>query len=137
MSCWQIHKFGLNPTYCNSYNSGMIKLKKSLSRWGTPEFRETFSHEVSQLSLEQLPLQQAMHIGNMASTHNLVIMLNQQHEDHEFIYVHTGVFFSSLISGCSCADDPTPVDYNTEYCELQFRIDKKCATTHISIIDQD
>lgn len=115
----------------------MLKLVNSLSRWGSPEFRQTFIQEISQLSLEQIPLQQAMRVGNMASKHNLEIMLNQQREDHEFIYVHTGIFFSSLISGCSCADDPTPVDYNTEYCELLFRIDKKCATTHISITDHD
>lgn len=137
MSCWQIHKIMLNPACGNTYNPGMLKLEKSLSSWGTPEFRETFISEVSRLSLEQLPLQQAMRTGNMASLHNLAIMLNQQHQDHDFIYVYTGVFFSSLISGCSCADDPTPVDYNTEYCELQFRINKKCATTHISIIDRD
>lgn len=115
----------------------MLKLTKSLSSWGTAEFRQSFINEVCGLSLEQIPLQQAMRVGNFASKHNLNIMINQQLEDSGFIYVHTGVFFSSLISGCSCADDPTPVDYNTEYCELLFKIDKKCGVTHILINDQD
>lgn len=115
----------------------MIQLTRSLSCWGTPEFRQSFITEVSGLSLEQIPLQQAMRVGNMASKHNLDIMINKQNEDSEFIYIHTGIFFSSLISGCSCADDPTPVDYNTEYGEMLFRIDKKCGDTLIIVSDPD
>lgn len=111
----------------------MIQLAHSLSSWGSKHFNRSFIDEVTQLPLQQLPLQQAMSVGNFASKHNLEILINQQHEDNEFIYIKCGIFFSSLISGCNCADDPTPIDYNTEYCEMLFKINKKCGDTHISI----
>lgn len=115
----------------------MLKLTQSLSSWNTEQFKQAFVSEVANLSLEQLPLQQAMRIGNSASKHNLNIMINRLYEDEDSLYIRSGIFFSSIISGCSCADDPTPVDYNTEYAELLFRIDRKCAEAHISIIDDD
>jgi hypothetical protein len=45
-----------------------------------------------------------------------------------------GVFFSGIITGCSCADDPTPVETQNEYCELLFAIDKATAETTITLL---
>jgi hypothetical protein len=114
----------------------MINLSKSLPVWGSEHFSQTFINEVSQLSLEKLPLQQAMSVGNVASKHNLQILIHHKREELEHLLVHCGIFYSSLISGCNCADDPTPIDYNTEYCELEFKIDKSSGETLINIRDE-
>ena len=75
-----------------------------------------------------------MSVGNMVTDDPPTIMINNSQENDSAIVIRTGVFFSSIIAGCSCADDPTPVDTNPEYCELEFVIDKTTADTRISII---
>ena len=55
-------------------------------------------------------------------------------EEPEVIRARTGVLFTSVIAGCSCADDPTPVDEQTEYCELLFEIDRQTAATTVSLV---
>ncbi len=113
----------------------MPRMSKSISRWGQPDFTATFIAEASALPAHQLPLQRAMSVGNMVTDDAPQIMVNASYERDDRIVVRTGVFFSSIIAGCSCADDPTPVDINSEYCELEFTIDRSSAETSITISD--
>jgi hypothetical protein len=48
-------------------------------------------------------------------------------ESDGHIRARTGVFFSGIDAGCSCADDPTPVEAQQEYCELEVDIDQATA----------
>lgn len=112
----------------------MITLKSSLAHWQTDLFEETFKHEVSRLSVDELPLQQAITVGSIASLDDFSVIINRIAEQHDFIIINTGIFYSSILAGCSCADDPTPLDKNTEYCEIQFRINKYNAETETRII---
>jgi hypothetical protein len=48
------------------------------------------------------------------------------------IRARVGVFFSGIVAGCRCADDPTPVEPQDEYCEFQFEIDR--ATDRAAIL---
>jgi hypothetical protein len=50
------------------------------------------------------------------------------------IRAKVGVFYRGVIAGCSCADDPTPVDTTTEYCELQLEIDRESAETRVTLL---
>jgi hypothetical protein len=52
-----------------------------------------------------------------------------------FIRARAGIFFQGILSGCSCADDPTPVEEQSEYCELVFNIDKQTAQATVTLID--
>jgi len=51
-----------------------------------------------------------------------------------FIRVKIGVFFSGVIAGCSCADDPTPVEAQNEYCELSLAIDIATAEATVTVL---
>lgn len=86
------------------------------------------------LTLDQLPLQQALTSGSVASKENLQISINRTRQLQHSLVVDTGIFYSSIIAGCNCADDPTPTDLINEYCELRFSIDLDSAETHISIL---
>ena len=112
----------------------MIQLNNTLSSWNTADFNNAFKQEVRQLSVEDLQLQQALKTGSFAIKENLQIMINSSIEKSNYIIINSGVFYFSIIAGCNCADDPTPVDLNTEYCELQFKINKSSAETLISIV---
>ncbi len=112
----------------------MIKLSHSLAAWNSGEFAATFKHEVAALGLEDLPLQQALTTGSVASKENLQISINQSSQQADRLIVDAGIFYSSIIAGCNCADDPTPTDLYHEYCELRFSIDSSTAETNIEIL---
>jgi len=112
----------------------MLQLTKSLQAWNSAEFKSTFIQQLSQLSLDELPLQQALLLGSYATKDKLQIMVNSMTEQQHSLLITTGIFYSSIIAGCNCSDDPTPVDLNSEYCEMLFTINKLTAETDIKII---
>jgi len=108
-----------------------FSLPNSRDAWGTPAFARTFCHEVAQLPPGTLPLQLALRMGSHVLDNTpKVMLLSSQHDEHLY-RVKAGVFFSSVMAGCNCADDPSPVDQHEEYCELQFEIDPTPGETRV------
>ena len=114
----------------------MIELHHALSAWGTPEFERCFKAEVEALPAAVLPLQQALAYTACVSDEPFSVMLLNTSEDEETIQVKAGVFYSGIIGGCSCADDPTPNDTQREYCVLRFAIDKRSAATTLTLLPE-
>ena len=112
----------------------MTQFKKSLSAWNSQQFDVIFKQEVLGLTLDELPIQQGLIHGSYAISDDMGVMVNQRQEDEASILIYTGIFYKSVIAGCNCADDPTPIDTLNEYCELSFRIDKKTAITEIKLL---
>jgi len=112
----------------------MIQLTNSINAWKTPDFNDTLKGEVEQLDAMLLPLQQGLSQGNYTSGDNFSVMVLNVSEDPEFIHAKTGIFYTGMITGCSCADDPTPVDEHAEYCEVQFDINKNTAETIVTLL---
>lgn len=114
----------------------MIRLDKALSAWGTPGFAAVLKQEMEQLGTDQLPLQQGLSIGNYVTDAPRTVMINSVAETENAIRVQAGIFYQSVIGGCSCADDPTPTGENTEYCEVRLDIDKATAAATIALVTQ-
>lgn len=112
----------------------MIRLPKTLSAWQTPAFKLVFEQEILTLDRSLLPLMQGMSRGSQIAARDIAVMLISTAETGSSLQVRAGIFFSSLIAGCSCADDPTPVDENAEYCELLFDIDKHSACAEVILL---
>lgn len=112
----------------------MVHFKNTLAAWNTDNFSTIFKQEVAGLDLDDLPLQQALQFGSYATKDGVQITMNSTIENKDCIIINCGIFYSSIIAGCNCSDDPTPVDLNSEYCEMQFSINKSNAETVISII---
>lgn len=110
----------------------MIKLGQALRAWGTPEFEATFKQEIVQ-SADQLPLQQGLTIGNYVAADPITVAIISVAELGNIIRVRAGIFYTSVIGGCSCADDPTPISKNNEYCEVEMDIDKVTAATAVAL----
>lgn len=110
----------------------MIKLDKALNTWGTPHFAATLKQEIEQLDIGQLPLQQGLSMGNYVLAEPITAVILSTTEMEKIIRIKSGIFFKSVISGCSCADDPTPVSEIDEYCEVWLDIDKATAATTVS-----
>jgi len=100
-------------------------LPESLAAWQTPAFTATFCREVAQLAHGTLPLQQALAIGSHVVERSPQVMVLSIDSSDCHLEIKAGIFFNTVIAGCNCADDPTPVEENNEYCELLFRIDRQ------------
>jgi len=112
----------------------MFKLTMSLRAWNTDAFNAVLKKEIGTLGVNVLPLQQGLSHSSHANDDNLSItVLNIEHND-AFIFAKTGLFYTGIIAGCNCADDPTPVDEINEYCEALFCINKQTGETTVSLI---
>lgn len=108
----------------------MIRLSASVAAWGTPAFDEILKGEIEGLG-DRLPLQQGLSQGSYSKGEGLSAMIIKVDDEPGLIRVKAGVFYTAIIAGCSCADDPTPVEDLPEYCELRLDIDKRTAETRI------
>lgn len=114
----------------------MIRLPKALKAWGTPDFKAILKRELEQADATKLPLQQGLATGSYAVDDKLEVMIIGISEKADAIRVKTGVFYQGIIAGCSCADDPTPVEAHSEYCVLQLDIDKSTAEASVALLDE-
>jgi hypothetical protein len=112
----------------------MIPLIKTLSAWGTGDFSEALKKEIEQLDAQQLPLQQGLSSGSYALGDKIEAMVIGASEQDGFIRARVGIFYSGILAGCSCADDPTPVEPQPEYCEVQVEIDRNTAEATIVLL---
>lgn len=100
-------------------------LPRSLRAWGSTTFEATLKQELAESGADFLPLQQGLSSGSTSLDTDLEIMILRVAETPHAIQVRAGIFYSSIVSGCSCADDPTPIDENREYCVVELEIDRE------------
>ncbi|TNF93958.1 MAG: hypothetical protein EP297_12235 [Gammaproteobacteria bacterium] len=117
-------------------NNPKVFLTDSLNAWKTPAFKEILKEEIERLGSGVLPLQQALSQGNYAKEDDFTVVVLNFSEDADCVHAKTGIFYSGIIAGCSCADDPTTVDEHTEYCEVQFDIDKATSETTVTLLPE-
>ena len=108
-------------------------LHRSLAAWGTRAFETTLKDELAQLGGRFLPLQEGLRTGSTSLDAGLSAMILHVTETPDALWVRAGIFYSSIVSGCSCADDPTPIDENSEYCEVEIRIDRASGTARATL----
>jgi hypothetical protein len=112
----------------------MIRLSKTLNAWGTPDFESVLKEEIEQLNVKQLPLQQGLSTSSYALDNKVKARIISASESANFIHAKIGIFYTGIIAGCSCADDPTPINENNEYCEVQLEINKITAETTLTLL---
>jgi hypothetical protein len=113
----------------------MPQLSASLAAWGTEAFADTLCAEIHHLGASQLPLQDGLRHGSYALDEIRGAMLLRAEETPQTIQATVGIFYAGIIAGCNCADDPTPVEAQEEYCEIRLRIDRTDATANIALAD--
>jgi hypothetical protein len=114
----------------------MIKLIKTLKAWNTPAFNDVLKAEIECLEAADLPLQQGLSRSSYAVETGFQVMLVGVFDTPENISIKTGIFYKGVVAGCSCADDPTPIDEQGEYCMVQFDINKTTAETAIRLLPE-
>jgi len=110
-----------------------MQLTKSFNAWQIPAFKETLRAELGLLDARLLPLQQGLTHGNYALEGTVSATILRATEKTDCIIVHAGLFYRSLIAGCNCTDDPTPIVELDEHCEVQLTIEKITADAAIML----
>ena len=113
----------------------MFQLPLSVEAWGQEYFDEVFNREIKTIDPHQLPLQQGLQHSTYANADSLSAVILRREESEAEILLKTALFYTGIIAGCSCADDPTPVDEVNEHCEARFSINKKTAVCSVLLLD--
>lgn len=106
-----------------------IPLPQSSAALQSDTLKDTLQKELAALPLEALPLAQAMQHGSHVHGIDQVMLLEQTPAGTR-MNIRVGIFFSSMLGGCHCADDPGPIELMNEYVELTLQLDPSsaCAT---------
>jgi hypothetical protein len=102
----------------------MPKFTDALRHWPSPDFPRALKQELEQLAPGALPLDKATTLGGFIDDSQLTATIFSVAETETAIEAHIGVFFTEILIGCSCGDDPEP---HNAYCRLRICIDKQTA----------
>ncbi|MFW5452424.1 hypothetical protein [Thioalkalivibrio sulfidiphilus] len=111
----------------------MTCLSRSLNALGTPAFESVLKAEIAALGAAGLPLQAGLRTGSVALDDRLEVTILGVDEGPDTLRVRAGLFYTSIIAGCACADDPTPVNENAEYCQVRVEIDRQSGEARVSL----
>jgi hypothetical protein len=109
----------------------LVILRQALQNWASELFEQSLKQELMALDPALLPLQQGVQQGGYADGSDRAFSLLTAVDCGLQVKVQVGVFFSEIISGCSCGDDPVT---ENAYCEFLLMIDKRTAETIIELI---
>lgn len=114
----------------------MIQLTKALQAWDTPAFAQVLKAELETLDKTLLPLQQGLAVSSYVSDSKHTAIVLGVSDDREAIRARVGIAYSGIVAGCSCADDPSPVDENPEYCVLLLTIDRQSGQATVALASE-
>jgi hypothetical protein len=109
----------------------MPTLSASLGEWNTAGFKQTLKAEIESLESTQLPLLKGISHGGVPDGGPVLVSVLKVEEQVERIDADLGVFFTEVLAGCSCGDEPMSMQ---GYCEMRVSIDKSSAEARFQIL---
>ena len=113
----------------------MIKLTKTIQSLDSDSYKKVAKEEIQNIEPDLLPLQQGLSFSSYVGKAPFTVVILKVTEETNTLNIKTGIFYTGIIAGCSCSDDPSPTDEQNEYCELQFSINKDTAETEIRLLN--
>jgi hypothetical protein len=111
----------------------MPRLTKSLNAWGSDSFSPVLKEELQSLQPGTLPLHCGTTRGGLADDTAVTATVLSASDAAGALQVKVGIFFTEIVAGCSCGDDPAA--YNA-YCEILVRIDTQTAACTFELLAQ-
>lgn len=112
----------------------MIQLSNALKAWGTPAFTDVLKRSIEQLDADSLPLQQCLTRSDYTTGANRKVDVLNVTDDADLIRAKAGIFYSGVVASTHCEDNPSSNTEVSEYCELEFDIDKRTAGTEVKLL---
>ena len=108
----------------------MLKLPATLAcRAGAIE--KVLKRELEGLPSGTLPLHRCTSRGGYVDDSAISATVIKVEQGVDRVRCKVGIFFTEIITGCGCGDDPFP---ENTYCELMISIDKSTAEAEFEII---
>ena len=111
----------------------MIKFSDSLRDWQTNAFSNSFKRDIQGLPSGALPLQARGMQNGLVDDSDLSLTILQTIETEDTLKTKAGIFFSEIIGGCSCGDDPAT---ENAYCEIWVDICKVTSEASFLLADE-
>ena len=110
----------------------MLNLYDALAFRGTTEFPARLKCAIEALDAGYMPLHQCVNQGGQADASHMAVTVLDVTEVQDDIRARIGVFFTEVVGGCSCGDEPfeQPV-----YCELGVTIDRQSGDAVFNVIE--
>ncbi len=113
-----------------------MKLTKLLEDKNHTDFKNIAKNTIKNIDPTLLPLQQGLSFSSYVGKNTFHPVILNITDNIDEINIKAAIFYTGIIAGCSCSDDPSPQDEQNEYCELLFSINKQSADTTVSLITE-
>lgn len=114
----------------------MLKLTHIIAAWNSDEFNAVVKQTLRELGTRHLPLQQGMVSSSAVVEGSIEPMILSSQLQEGRLLIRVGIFYSGIVAGCNCADDPSGVPEQSEYCELQLDIQLPDGETEITLLQE-
>ena len=95
-------------------------------------FTRSLKNYIEDLPSNTLPLNQRTTQGGIVDDSNISASILSVSNTDDFIQAKTGVFFTEIVGGCSCGDDPVSLNV---YCEIIVFFNKHTGELQFSVFD--
>ncbi|MEW6765485.1 MAG: hypothetical protein AB1344_06840 [Pseudomonadota bacterium] len=111
----------------------MPNLSASLNTLDAPDFNRVLLDDLMRQGALARPLQQGLRYGSVALLEDVKLGIFECEMSDAALRIKVGVYYSSIITGCNCIDDPSPLSEMPEYVELFIDIDRATAGARVSL----
>ena len=109
----------------------MTLILDALPLSSSTDFGQALKQCLENLPAGTLPLDQGTNQGGYVDDRDISVTVIAISEQQDQVQAKVGVFFTEIIVGCGCGDDPFPVN---AYCEMQIRLDKTTAEAEFEVM---
>ena len=120
--------------YFGNHIQNNMKLANTVASFDTDDFSNVAKAEIQKIAPDKLPLQQGLTFSSYVGTSPISVVILNHEVNEEVLKIKTGIFYTGIIAGCSCSDDPSPTDEQNEYCELLFSVEMQTANTRVELL---
>ena len=100
--------------------------------YDSESFTRSLKNYIEDLPSNTLPLNQRTTQGGIVDDSNISASILSVSNTDDFIQAKTGVFFTEIVGGCSCGDDPVSLNV---YCEIIVFFNKHTGELQFSVFD--
>jgi len=111
-----------------------LTLPATRAAWAQPGLAAVVLDELRQQNALAQPLQRGLAHGSHALLDDVSLMVLQRRELADRLQLKAGLSYSSIIPGCACEADPTPMSELAEYVEVQIDIRKADASASLRLL---
>lgn len=111
-----------------------MHLPRSLNAWPGDDFAAVLKAELKALPAGSLPLLHGLNEGGIVDESELEVSVFGPQQQGDEIRAKLACFFTEVIGGCNCHDDPHT---RNAYCELLLHLDRHTGTARFEALPDD